>query len=491
MSDTPEPLDAEPLAVGDVVLDRYRVVERITAGGHSLVFRGIDERLSRPVCIKVFRPRTECDGVYRTSYEHFVQEAFALSRLTHPNTLRIFDFGHLGGTDDGAPFQVSEFMNGGTLSLRVRTDGPFVADRAADMLDALCGALAEAHGQGLTHRDIKPQNILFLESGARRTVKLADFGIAKFSPSSEEGLPYRAGDTNVIAGRALLMLSPTWAAPEQMTGDNVGPWSDVYSMALIAAYATTGRAIFLCREPDEAYRLRIDSDQRIDEVLADSDVPAGFIGLVKRACDIDPVRRPPSIEALARDLRDVLTTPSRSAARLLPLPTPPDDSIDAPPAPLRARISLSEPPLTVGDRRVSVVALDGNVASVTCQRARLEVSLIGGTGGLMVHVKPLTCFVAIAGKRPTSAIQLDASEFLDFVLPNQQPIARARLCLGRAAAGHLVFELGDIDVALPVDECRGAVALDFGPGAECFFVYQPISAQLPAATSAGLLRKRR
>src|SRR6476660_10044542 len=107
----------EKVGVGDMVLDRYRIVEQIASGGHSVVFRGQDERLSRPVCIKVFSGLGGESGVGRTSYEHFVQEAFALSRLTHPNTLRIYDFGHLGpkdpapGSAPGMPLQVCEYMN--------------------------------------------------------------------------------------------------------------------------------------------------------------------------------------------------------------------------------------------------------------------------------------------------------------------------------------------------------------------------------------------
>src|SRR5882757_6739637 len=104
MGTSPKPSKADappPMAIklGDVVLDRYRIVEQIASGGHSVVFRGSDERLSRPVCVKVFSGFGGNSGVGRTSYEHFVQEAFALSRLTHPNTLRIYDFGHLGPKD--------------------------------------------------------------------------------------------------------------------------------------------------------------------------------------------------------------------------------------------------------------------------------------------------------------------------------------------------------------------------------------------------------
>src|SRR5437762_12341386 len=91
----------DPLAVGDRVLDRYRVVERLETGGTSIVYRGEDERLSRPVCIKVFHTLRDKEWIYRTTYQHFVQEAFALSKLTHPNTLRIYDFAHLAGPVDG------------------------------------------------------------------------------------------------------------------------------------------------------------------------------------------------------------------------------------------------------------------------------------------------------------------------------------------------------------------------------------------------------
>src|SRR5262245_38322259 len=114
-----ETAGSEPLLVGDRLLDRYVVAERLESGGTSVVYRAVDERLSRPVCIKVFHTIRHKEGIYRTSYEHFIQEAFALSKLTHPNTLRIYDFGHLPGGAfelEGAPFQVSEFMSGGTLS---------------------------------------------------------------------------------------------------------------------------------------------------------------------------------------------------------------------------------------------------------------------------------------------------------------------------------------------------------------------------------------
>ena len=201
----------QSVKIGDLVLDRYRVVEQIASGGHSVVFRGQDERLSRPVCIKVFSGLGGKSGVGRTSYEHFVQEAFALSRLTHPNTLRIYDFGHLGPKDaEGMPLQVCEYMNGGTLSNVIREKGKQSVHETALVVSAMCAALSEAHGLGIVHRDIKPQNILFGEVGGKKLPKLADFGIAKWSVyADKEDSGQRADDTAIVARQKLAMYSPS------------------------------------------------------------------------------------------------------------------------------------------------------------------------------------------------------------------------------------------------------------------------------------------
>src|SRR5688572_31943046 len=144
----------------------------------SVVYRGQDTRLHRPVCIKVFFRLDGNTAGYQKAYDHFVQEAFALSQLAHPNTLRIYDFGHLD-QEPHSPFQVSELLTGGTVSHHVRRAGPFTPSGALDILEAVIGALSEAHARGVIHRDIKPSNVLFGSAGPRRVVKLADFGIAK------------------------------------------------------------------------------------------------------------------------------------------------------------------------------------------------------------------------------------------------------------------------------------------------------------------------
>jgi serine/threonine protein kinase len=323
-----------PLAVkiGDVVLGRYRIVEQIASGGHSVVFRGQDERLSRPVCIKVFSGFGGNSGVGRTSYEHFVQEAFALSRLTHPNTLRIYDFGHLGPKDaEGMPLQVCEYMNGGTLSHIIRDQGNQPLDETVRIVSAMCLALGEAHGLGIVHRDIKPQNILFGTVGSSRLPKLADFGIAKWS-TDDENKEQRAEDTAIVAGQKLAMYSPSWAAPEQLAGQPVSPATDIYSLACVAVYMLSGKAIFADEDVYAGYRKRRHAEQLVREALEPLAIPPTVIQLLARALEFDPKRRLSRVEELAGELSTALE-PATDEQPSLPRASPPQPGAPAPAAP--------------------------------------------------------------------------------------------------------------------------------------------------------------
>jgi serine/threonine protein kinase len=321
----PRGSEAPPLAVkiGDVVLDRYRIVEQIASGGHSVVFRGQDERLSRPVCIKVFSGMGGNSGVGRTSYEHFVQEAFALSRLTHPNTLRIYDFGHLGAKDaEGMPLQVCEYMNGGTLSHVVREQGRQSLAETVRVINAMCLALAEAHALGIVHRDIKPQNILFGAVAGSKLPKLADFGIAKWS-ADDDNRQQRAEDTAIVAGQKLAMYSPSWAAPEQLAGQPVSPATDIYSLACVAVYMLSGKAIFADEDVYAGYRKRRHGGDLVVAALQPLDVPAAAIDVLAKALAFDPKHRLAQVEDLAQQLTAAIDPTGGSVPRPAALDSPP------------------------------------------------------------------------------------------------------------------------------------------------------------------------
>jgi len=325
-----------PLILGDTVLERYRTLELIAKGGHSVVYRGKDERLERPVCIKVFTSVPGDAGIAQTSYEHFVQEAFALSRLTHPHTLRIYDFGHLG---EATPFHVSEYMNGGTLTTQVKDHGRLDAAETLKVTRAMCDALAEAHSLGIIHRDVKPHNILFAMVGTARLAKLADFGVAKWherATASASSSAARAGDTQVVSGQRMAMYSPSWAAPEQLAGQEVSPATDIYSLALVAVYMLTGRAIFADDDLYEGYRKRRHSDQLVAEALSEVELPAPARDLLARALRFHPDERPDDTTLFGVELAEAFEPITGPVARLPEATTRAPSPVELVPPPVDA-----------------------------------------------------------------------------------------------------------------------------------------------------------
>lgn len=533
-----ESTGSDPLAVGDRILDRYVVTHRLESGGTSVVYRANDERLSRPVCVKVFHTIRHKEGIYRTSYEHFIQEAFALSKLTHPNTLRIYDFGHLPGTaaGDGPPFQVSEFMNGGTLSSLIRSEGPLSYPEAVRIVQALAGALGEAHEIGIVHRDIKPKNILFGTSGQGRVPKLADFGIAKALEVAQSQLRHRAGDTQIVAGRRLLMFSGLWAAPEQLAAESVSRQSDIYSLGLVTIYMITGQCVFSSNDATEAYQQRSHSDALIDAAFSGRDISDEVIRLIKEACSFNASLRPDSMSVFARRFSEAFLAPRRTLtlpgrppvvspsgapggktpqtgeqAALGPPSTEPLPALPTATGPTRSRIegmgsteqtidpplrpvpdpesgpsiephvppqrlSISDAPQRVGDRAAQFAPAEHGAADLIVGRgrARIRVSFVPTGPGFAAHIKGLNCFVRrVNHGPPTGAVELRREDSIELVAANRQVLAGARLLFGSPAAGHTVFSVGDRLIAIDVEECPRVISLDFGPNAECVFVYEP------------------
>lgn len=504
-----------------MVLERYRVVEQIASGGHSVVYRGQDERLSRPVCIKVFSGLGGKSGVGRTSYEHFVQEAFALSRLTHPNTLRIYDFGHLGPKDaEGMPLQVCEYMSGGTLSQIVREQGKQTLAETARITIAMCAALSEAHALGIVHRDIKPQNILFGSVGVRKLPKLADFGIAKWSADTEDS-GQRAEDTAIVAGQKLAMYSPSWAAPEQLAGQPVSAATDIYSLAVVAVYMLSGKAIFADEDVYAGYKKRRHADEHIREALVPLGIAKPVIDLFIHALAFDPKKRLAKVDELATQLQALLEAPEpkqpsapQENTHLLtptvpnaaitppagtptvtespepppPPPRPPTSPLHHAPPALRApwmatavaatgparMLALSDLAQPAGDRAVHFVQLGAsNQTDLTgAQNTRVRITMIHSPNGLVIHVKGMTCFVAHLGGRPSPAVQIDHPGDLALVTPRAQEIGHIRVATGvPEPVNQLAFSLGAERVALRTEDCTDPILFDFGPGSDAYFVY--------------------
>jgi serine/threonine protein kinase len=484
-----------------MVLDRYRAVEHIANGGHSVVYLGRDERLARPVCIKVFMRYPGDPGISQTSYEHFVQEAFALSRLTHPNTLRIYDFGHLAGDpahdDDKIPFHVSEYMNGGTLSQLVRERGAQPASEMLRIAIAMADALSEAHSVGIIHRDLKPQNILFNAFGTTRLAKLADFGIAKWLEDQDDaggarggdhdGGFARAGDTQVVSGQKMAMYSPSWAAPEQLAGQTVGPSADIYSLALMAIYILTGRAIFTDDDVYEGYRKRKSAASIVEMALEPLELPRAAITLLQQATSFEPAVRPQRAAEFGIALSEAFQTSRDSVLETAKLPkleavVPDTSQTRDDHKPLRAaargtrRVSVAPGTVDVAGRAARFAPLTDGVADVAGLNgaARLRITFLpAATGRRQVHIKGMSVFVAKHGGRPATAVQVDDDAMLDLVGPGNASVGRLRITVGTPAAGHTVFRFGDEQVAIGTEECPDVILADFGQGAEAAFIYTP------------------
>ncbi len=491
---------------GARLLDRYEVEAAIASGGMAVIYRGRDLRLHRPVCIKVFHRLQRSAASYRTAYEHFVQEAFALSQFLHPNTLRIFDFGYLERAGE-PPFQISELLDSGTLAQRVRREGALTPAAALEILEPIAGALSEAHDRGIVHRDIKPSNILFGMAGAHRVVKLCDFGIAKVS---DDDAPGRA-DTSCGAGPSVKLFSPAWAAPEQLDGLAVGPATDVYALGLVLAYMLLGRAVFSIGRDDDVALTRAESERTIARVLDAGNLDHDLVELIEAACRDDVARRLGSAGDLAAGLRRILT--ARAAAsnlRTLPLPAPPTELVPRPrlaeatpaPAPMIAEGSRPDVP-AIGARPALRVDLAGDAeVLVAGRRLRMipmstETIDLGGDGphvrsaarfrltrmpssgaGVRLNLRGLNCFVARSGGRPSTALDIDADVEVHLLAPDRRALDDLRCTLGRAGDDAWLFDVGAVSVAVP--DGAGIAVLDLGPGRELFLLHR--GQQVAAAT---------
>src|SRR5215218_11343170 len=193
--------------VGEVVMDRFRLGERIGSGGMGTVYRAFDERLQRHVAVK---------EITSSDPERVAREAHAAARLNPPGIVTLYEL----GSDSGRALLVSEFVDGDTLAELARC-GDLSDREVAEFGADVCEALAHAHERGVIHRDVKPQNVIVrVDDGAGRRAKLMDFGIASLL-----GAP-----TLTAAGEVVGTLA--YMSPEQAEGDPAGPQSDTYALAL-------------------------------------------------------------------------------------------------------------------------------------------------------------------------------------------------------------------------------------------------------------------
>ena len=303
-------MGAEAPLAPRVFLARYRMGPLLGRGGMAEVYDGYDERLHRPVAVKVLRPEVAADPEVRTRFEI---EARLAAGLSHPNVVAVFDTGE----DDGTPFIVMERLPGETLADRMAT-GPVDQVWLRRMAGDVLGALGAAHAAGLVHRDVKPGNILLAEDGC---AKVADFGIAK-------SLEVTGGD---LTGTGLLFGTPAYLAPERLEGHPATERSDLYALGVVLYEALAGAKPFDGPTP-VAVADAVLHAAPAPLIQARPDLDPAFASAVEQSMSRDPSARPGSARAMARALQGTGATLSQDPTVALPgdLPGPDATLVGAP-----------------------------------------------------------------------------------------------------------------------------------------------------------------
>ena len=292
--DTPAIVVAAPLLADDTLaagttVGPYEIVELVARGGMGDVYRASDPRLGRDVAIKVLT-QTDADA---TGVHRFIQEARVTASLDHPNIVRVYDVGMF----QAKPFLVAELLDGETLGSRI-TRGAVSTPEAAAITAQVASGLVAAHGAGLVHRDLKPDNIFLTRSGV---TKILDFGIAKLA---YDGIGSDSGRT--LSG--VLLGTAGYLAPEQVRGEPVDARSDLFALGAIAFEMVTGRRAFVGDHTiDTLHAIAHDPPP---DAEAFGDVPAGFASIVIRLLQKEPGARFQSA-ALLLEALDAVGEPQR------------------------------------------------------------------------------------------------------------------------------------------------------------------------------------
>ena len=268
-------------------LGQYVLEQKIGEGGMGEVYRARHGMMRRPTAIKLLRP----DRAGEINLIRFEREVQLTARLSHPNTITIFDYGR---THDGIFYYAMELLDGATLQRIVAVDGAQAAGRVARILSMVCGALTEAHGIGLIHRDIKPANIMLCTQGGERdVVKLLDFGLVKESEVNRE--------IN-LTGASVIVGTPQYMAPESILEPNsVDVRSDIYALGAVGYYLLAGVDVFNGRSIMEvcSQHLHQEPPSLSSRGL---DIPPALEATVLACLHKDPNHRPQS----AAELRHLL-----------------------------------------------------------------------------------------------------------------------------------------------------------------------------------------
>src|SRR5207302_10196107 len=262
--------------IRSTVAGRYRVVGRIAAGGMGEVYRAEDTVLGREVALKVLHPQFAGD---RGFVDRFRRQARAAAILNHPNIVGVYDW----GLTEGTYFMVMEYVRGHNLRTLLSEYGRLQPLQVVEIAAQVLSALDHAHGHGIVHRDVKPENILIAGDG---TVKVADFGLAR-----------AFADASISQAEGTVTGTVQYLAPEQIQGDPADPRTDLYATGVVMFELLTGKPPF-----SGETSVAIAYKHLTESVPAPSSrapaVPPEMDAIVLHATEREPDDRPPSARTM-------------------------------------------------------------------------------------------------------------------------------------------------------------------------------------------------
>jgi len=303
--------DSNQAWLGKIVDGRYRVLEVIGRGGMGVVYRVEHIRMGKMAAMKVLHRDLAQDPEVIARFE---REATSVSKLDHPHTVQVFDFGTAGG----ALYLIMELIRGQDLARIIDRDGPMPWARAAPLLAQICGALQEAHELHIIHRDLKPENVLITRAsggagaGGRDYAKVLDFGLAKLELSGSA--PKRETQRQAIVG------TPYFMSPEQIRGDEVDARTDIYSLGALMFELLTGEHLYTGSTAVGVLTKHLTAEPDAPSMRAPKmGIPPAVDHLCRKALARDPDQRWRSAAAFAAAIEEVYaetvteTTGTRSA----------------------------------------------------------------------------------------------------------------------------------------------------------------------------------
>jgi tRNA A-37 threonylcarbamoyl transferase component Bud32 len=302
---------------------RYRLIDRVGAGGMGEVWRATDQLLGRTVAVKVMRAELLQQAGFA---ERFLAEARSMATIKHPGVVTVHDY----HGDSGGAFLVMEFVPGEPLSHLLQRSGRLDPTHAMTLLAQAADALQAAHDQRVVHRDVKPGNLLITADG---TVVLTDFGIA------------RSAAGTAVTASGMVIGTPAYLAPEQVTGQPVTARTDVYALGVVAYECLTGRRPF---EGDNPFGVAARRLREPPPTMA-GHLPAAVVAVVERALALDPAQRWPSAAAMAQAMRQAAADRPTAISAAAPSP---------------AALAARPPSVSVANLllRVSALGLGGSLA---------------------------------------------------------------------------------------------------------------------------------